>query len=236
MPSRVSSQDDAPTDVDRAVRRAKVELEQMIDLAPQVMLLLGADGCITRVNRAFLRMLGAESFGAVLGRRLSDCFRVEDAAFFDGLLASGGGVTREAAASVDGGAAGTFRFTAVGLRGTSEIQVVLVEDVTDQKARAERDAKANKRDAVRELAGALMHTINQRLTVIMVRAKLMAIALDKNEIPINELKNSLNDVTDLTMEIAGILDKLADQQDFVTVPYVKDIRILDLDRSRRCPE
>ena len=154
-------------------------------------------------------------------------------AFFPELLAIEGGYgTREAPASIKGCKKGIFRFTVVGIGEDSENHVLIVEDVTELKERAVRDEKEHKKDAIRALAGALMHNINQRLTVITVRSKLMLMALEKNDVRGDELKKGLEDIMGLTMEVASILDKLEDQNDFVTETYLDGLDILDLDRSR----
>jgi PAS domain S-box-containing protein len=223
---------DPDSSVARAVHRAKLELEQMIDLAPQVMLLVDEQGFITRANVALLRFLGTMEFQKVLGRRLSDCFDVAEEGFFGGLLAIEGGYgMREAAASTKGGRSGVFRFTVVGIGEEARSHVLIVEDITRQKEQAVRDEKEHKKDAVRALAGGLMHRINQRLTVITVRSRLMLMALEKDDVRGDELKKGLHDIMALTMEIAGILDKLGDQKDYVTESYLEGLEILDLERS-----
>jgi len=219
-------------DVARAVHRAKIELEQMIDLTPQVMLLVDGSGSITRANLAFLRLVGTSDFREALGRKITDYFEVKDKDFFLELLSSEDGYgMREAGGSLRGCKEGIFRFTVVGIGGDSENHVLIVEDITEERARAVRDEKEHKKDAVRALAGALMHNINQRLTVITVRSKLMLMALEKNDVREEELKKGLHDIMSLTMEVAKILDGLEDQKDFVTEPYLDGLDILDLERS-----
>ena len=223
----------ADTDVARAVHRAKLELEQMIDLTPQVMLLVDGDRRITRANLAFLRFLEISDFASVLGRSLPEFFSVASPDFFDELFSAGSGYgIRETDATINGIRKGMFRFTVVAIGEESEIHVLIVEDITELKAREAQDEKEHKKDAVKALAGALMHNINQRLTVITVRTRLMNMALDKDEIPTDDLRKGLNDIAGLTMEIAGILDKLDDHQDFVTERYLDGLDILDLEKSK----
>lgn len=219
-------------DIARAVHRAKMELEQMIDLTPQVMLLVDGEGSVTRANLAFLRLSGTSEFQAVLGKKLADIFDVSEESFFDELLAGEGGYRmRESGATTKNGGSGTFRFTVVGIGEDSEAHVLIVEDITEEKKRAVRDEKEHKKDAVRALAGALMHSINQRLTVITVRARLMLMALEKEDVRGEELKKGLNDIVTLALEVAGVLDQLENQKDFVTETYLEGLDILDLERS-----
>ena len=78
-----------------------------------------------------------------------------------------------------------------------------------------------------------MHSINQRLTVINVRAKLILMAAEKPEtFDPEKHKKSLHDIMDLSMEIADVLEGLEKQEDFVTVEYLNGIDIMDLERSR----
>ena len=220
-------------DVVRAVHRAKLELEQMIDLTPQVMLLVDPGGTITRTNLALLRMLGTSDFRTVLGKHLEECFAVEGASFFKDLLTMGSYGVREARTQVRPGHEHTFRYVVIGVGGGEGSCVIIIEDISPLKALAERDEKAHKTAAVRELAGALMHSINQRLTVINIRAKLILMAAEKPEtFDPEKHKKSLHDIMDLSMEIADVLEGLEKQEDFVTVEYLKGIDIMDLERSR----
>jgi PAS domain S-box-containing protein len=218
--------------VARAVHRAKLELEQMIDLTPSVMLLVDAEGRVTRANLAFCRLLGAADFGAVLGRRLSEVFAVQEDGFFERLLGKSGGYgIGEAVARVGKGDPCAFRFTLVEAGSGGDARVLIVEDITREREAAEAAEKQHKVAAVRALAGALMHKINQRLAVINMRAKLLLISAGKDALQAEELKKGLGDITDLSMEVAAIIGKLDKQVDFVTETYLEGLEIMDLDRS-----
>jgi len=218
----------------RAVHRAKLELEQMIDLTPQAMVLIDADGRVTRANLAFLRLLRRRGFEGVLGTPLAAHFDGVDADFFAQLQDQAGALKVSETRAVPGDAAACdLRFTLVGIGGEAPVRVVLIEDVTRQKAQAQLDEKTHKRQAVQELAGALMHNVNQRLTVINVRAKMLLMALDRGDrSSADEVRKSLSDIIDLSMDVAGILGKLEGQTDYVTEDYVDGLRIVDLDKSK----
>lgn len=146
-------------------------------------------------------------------------------------MAEAGYAARETAASIGTRGSGVFRFTLVSIGEVSEARVLIVEDITSQKERAARDEKEHKKEAVRALAGALMHNVNQRLTVITVRAKLMLMTLEKDEIRAEELKKGMHDIVELALEIAGILAQLENQKDFVTETYLDGLEIMDLEKS-----
>jgi len=217
----------------RAVHRAKLELEQMIDLTPQAMVLIDEDGRVTRANLALLRLLRKADFQAVLGAPLAAHFAGVEAGFFAQLQDREGALKVSETRAVPGDAEECdLRFTLVGIGGEAPVRVVLIEDVTRQKAQAQLDEKTHKRQAVQELAGALMHNVNQRLTVINVRAKMLLMALDRGEqSSSDEVRKSLSDIIDLSMDVAGILGKLEGQTDYVTEDYVDGLRIVDLDKS-----
>jgi putative nucleotidyltransferase with HDIG domain len=79
--------------------------------------------------------------------------------------------------------------------------------------------------------GALMHNINQPLTVIMVKARLMHLEVEKGRMDAPEISRNLQEIMRITMHIADMLEGVEKPGDFVTQPYLGDVRILDLNRS-----
>ena len=127
------------------------------------------------------------------------------------------------------GAGGCFSYTVVGVQNQKDLMVLIIEDVTTHKETAIQTAKDQKTSTVKELAGALMHSINQRLTVINMRSKLLLMAMDSGGVfNTEEHRGSLYNIMDLSMEIAAILDGLEGAQEFNTKEYMKGIEILDL--------
>jgi hypothetical protein len=108
--------------------------------------------------------------------------------------------------------------------------VLIVEDVTANKDREARLASEHRRSAVRELVGALMHTINQHLTVIGVRSRLLTMALDRPRIDVEDMRKGLDEISGLTLKIAETLSRVGKPQDYETVEYIAGNRIMDLDR------
>ncbi len=216
-------------DVVRAIHNAKLQLEHMVDLAPQVMLLINKQGTITRANLAFLKLLGTSDFNSVINRKISDFFRFEDSTFLEALLSVDNYAMHEMETTITTGTTGCFSYTVVGIQNQKDLMVLIVEDVTSRKEMALQTAKDQKTSTVKELAGALMHSINQRLTVINMRSKLLLMAMDAGGVfNTEEHRGSLYNIMDLSMEIAEILDGLEGASEFNTKEYMKGIEILDL--------
>jgi signal transduction histidine kinase len=108
-------------------------------------------------------------------------------------------------------------------------RVVIVEDVTGANDRAVQVARSHKRDAVKALAGALMHRLNQPLTVIMVKAAMININIEKGAARPDEIKAALKEIMDLTMTMSEMLRKVEDARDYATEPYPGGGDILSLD-------
>lgn len=229
--SRAEVSGTASPDLAAIIERAKRELEQMIDLNPQIMLLLASDGTILRSNKALLEMMGEESFFGVLGKNVADILDCGDARFFSRLLSDGGISEGEALVNLPNRMSHMLRFSVVGSGRESDLRVVVIEDITEEKSREGEIKQAHKKEAVRELMGALMHTINQHLTVISVRAKLMSMALEKGSTDQEEFKKSLDDITDLTMKIAETLSQISETEELRTTHYMNGTNILDLAAS-----
>lgn len=225
------SRGDLPADLSGAIARAKSELEQMVDLNPQVMLLVDNQGRIVRANRAVLDLSGAESFSALLGQAMEDVFRTGEAGFFSELLASRTGMeSSDAHVSLPNGFVRELSFTLVGSGARSGVNAVIVSDITGNKEQSADEERQHKQAAVKALLGGLMHNLNQPLTVIMVSAKLIQMALEKPDPDREEIKAHLATVTDMAMQFKGMLEKLEKSREYVTEAYVDGSEILDLKR------
>lgn len=212
------------------IERAKRELEQMIDLNPQVMLLVDGEGRITRANRALLHLLGLSGYPAVLGKRLEDVFPGNDG--LTGLLLNRDGIREhETEIESEDGTRHTVHFTVVGVRSEGELTAVIVRDVGVEKAEAASLAIRHKTEAVKAVAGALMHNVNQSLTVIMVNAQLLSLMLEKGFMNLDDLAGSLRDIVRETTCIADVLKDIGRPSTFVTEPYPGSDDILDIRRS-----
>jgi len=221
----------APAGGNGQIERAKQQLERMIDLTPQTMLLMNGDGTVVRTNRSLLNLLGLQGFGEVLGRHLYELFDCGQPQFFAEFLAAEGGyVIRETRVRMHDGKIRTLEFSLVGKDRPEGACVVIVRDTTEEKEQSARVEQSFKHEAVQALMGALMHHLNQPLTVISVRAKLMQLELEKGHVEPAELKKTLQDIMDLTVRMADILKKVADSPVFATEDYIEGLEIMDIDR------
>lgn len=216
--------------LDARIEQAKHQLEHMIDLTPQTMLLMDSGGAVVRTNRSLLDLLGLDGYGDILGKTLSELFACEDPQFFDHLLeADGGYVVRETTVSLHGSERRSLQFSVVGGDQRERAFVVIVRDTTEEREESARVEKSFKHEAVQALMGALMHHLNQPLTVISVRARLMQLALEQGEAKPDELKKTLQDIMDLTIQMAETLKKVAGANDFATESYIDGLEILDIE-------
>ena len=92
----------------------------------------------------------------------------------------------------------------------------------------------HKKEAVKAVAGALMHNVNQSLTVIMVNAQLLNLMLEKGQMNTADLANSLRDIVRETTCIADLLRDVSRPTTFVTQPYPGSPDIMDIRRSAGC--
>ena len=219
--------------LNRTIERAKQELERMIDLNPQVMLLVNRNGVIVRANKALLDLVRHDDYREVLGKRLENLFPSKDDVFFNHLLNDRQKAceTRETAITLPGDRERTLRFASVAFGSDADLCVVIVHDATVENEQAAHLEKKHKKEAIQNLMGALMHNINQPLTVIMVKARLMHLEIEKGKMKASGMGRNLQDIMQLTMHIADMLEGVEKPDDFVTQPYLGNVRILDLNRS-----
>jgi len=216
--------------VNDAIAQAKRQLERMIDLTPQMMLLVDSKGTLIRCNRSLIELMEYEDFDEVLGRRLQELFPSDDPAGIQSLLDSRTGyAVQDVRALTRGGERRELRFSLINTGRDEAFRVVIVEDVTGANDRAVQVARSHKRDAVKALAGALMHRLNQPLTVIMVKAAMININIEKGAARPDEIKAALKEIMDLTMTMSEMLRKVEDARDYATEPYPGGGDILSLD-------
>jgi len=216
--------------IDERILKAKDQLEQMIDMNPESMVLIDSDGRIVRANRAFLQLLVIENYGDVLGKTLNDMFPSIDSTFFKKIYQGEGGYERrDAVERRKSGDERQLQFGVVRPGGNSESLIIIVHDVTEERKEAALLEKSYKVEAVQALMGALMHHLNQPLTVLMVRAKMMSVALEDGTASTDDLKSTLADIQDLSMKMANMLRKVEESDDFQTQEYLAGLDILKID-------
>jgi PAS domain S-box-containing protein len=211
----------------RTIAIAKRELEQMMDLNPQGMLLLDANGTISRVNRAIVDLTGVGGFDELLGQPFSSVFANSDETLVAEILDSEGGAeTYDCHVTLPNGFVRELSFSVAGA--ASGVRVIMVADITGHKERLADEERAHKKEAVAALIGGLMHNINQPLTVVTVTTKLMEMGLQKPVPDVEELRNNLATISDLVMQVKQMLEKVEAASDYVTEEYLAGKRILDI--------
>jgi putative nucleotidyltransferase with HDIG domain len=113
----------------------------------------------------------------------------------------------------------------------TEMAVALVADVTEEQARSASLEKRHKKEAVTGLIGALMHHINQPLTVIALQAHLLQLNLDKPGVDRDAVRQGLREIGELSLQIAALLGKVKDPVEVANEVYLGDKQILDLERA-----
>lgn len=217
--------------INRKIEKAKRELEHLIDLNPSVMLLTDSNSFIIRANKALLGLLNLEDFSTVLDKKLSDVFSPANEAFFKEMIEYRSGYcSRQNIVNINSQDR-LLKFTMVGSGQQTGLFALIVSDITVENEQASHLEKQHKLEAVKALMGALLHNINQPLTVIMMRAQLMHLALEKGSIQPDEMVRSLRDIMSLTTDIAGMLRQLEQPAEFITEPYSKGVDILDIQLS-----
>ena len=217
-----------PDEINEAIARARDELTHMIDLNPQVMLLVDPSNVVLRANKALVKLLGLSHYNDALQRSLAELFPCDDPDFFDRLMRDQPHEEdREADISLPGGPR-SLRFRLVGAGRHAEQFAMIVYDATEQKQEAERTAKEHKKEAVEALVGGLMHNMNQPLTVMLVRAQLLHLAMEKGTVEQDEIKKSLQDIMRMTLQVSEMVKHVANPKDFVTEKYVGGVDILDI--------
>ena len=218
-------------DLNRIIERAKRELEQMIDMTPDVMFLLDTRGTILRANRALLNLLGASQFNAVIGRPVAEIFQLKNPAEISRFLA-GTEPRAELMLKADiGGRTRDLEFTVMPAGQAAGWRVAFVEDVEEERRKTETLEEQCRKEAARTLVCTLMHNLNQPLTVITIRCQLLLLSLNKGSLNPDELKKGLEEISELTMQVANTLSRAQSFRDFVTTPYTEHSAIVDLPQS-----
>ena len=218
------------------IEQAKKQLEKMIDIHPQGMLLIENSGTVVRANSAALKLSGHTAYPEMLGKSLDAIFST---AIHPGLKEKmnrflrddTGPSSPESTLDFEGRDGRLVRLTRVCAGSDHDFCIVLVDDITDRQAADQSREKKSKIQAAEAVVGALMHNINQPLTVITIRCQLLLLSLDKNSLNTDELRKGLEEISELTLQVAATLSRAQSFRDFVTTRYTENIAIVDLPQS-----
>jgi two-component system NtrC family sensor kinase len=149
------------------IRSGKEQWEATFDALTEGITLVDAGGGIRRANRAVAAMTGA-TIQAVIGRNLSGSLFGDDAALAPLLEAARRGARPPALVRRSEPLSRMFRVTAAPLANPAEdaVAVVVVEDITEQKALETQLIQSEKLASVGTLVSGVAHELNNPLTSI----------------------------------------------------------------------
>lgn len=230
----MQTESNPPHDSQSVIERAKQQLQHMIDLLPQMIVLTDASGKVVRVNRRMLEFMGDSDFSGILQRPLFALFPEMTEEFFRTLLNApehtGNNMTTIRNGS---GEPCQCRFEIISSATEADLFVVMIEDITDDNTAAAEIEKNHKRDAVQAISGALQHHLNQPLTVITVRARLLQQALEQGNPDPEHVQRDLYDILSQAETISNLLVSIQAPTSYATEKYLPERHeeILDINQS-----
>ena len=219
------------SEINSILENAKQQLEKMIDLTPQGMLLVGNDGTILRANERILSLLGRQGFGDILGKSVPELFAPDS----DTAKSLTDFVNNDSGRSVELHTPHTeddtriLTFTRVASGSDSDLNIILVEDSTQDRKRESRIEKENKLEGAMAATGALQHYVNQPLTVIVCTAHLLMHEMENKSMSDDKLRHGLNEIISSVNLIAEMLRESSSMDAYKTKPYPGNVDIIDLD-------
>lgn len=212
------------------IQRAKQQLQHMIDLLPQMIVLTDEQGTVVRVNRRMLEFMGDSDYSEILQKPLFKIFPEMTEEFLRRMLDAPDEAHDNIISINDSSKTPHLcRFNIIKSATQTGLFVVMIEDTTNDSNAAELELN-HKRDAVRAVSGALQHHLNQPLTVIMVRTRLLQQALEKGNPDLEHIQRDIYDILNQTERIGDLISSIKSTDGYATEEYLpghKD-HILDL--------
>lgn len=211
------------------VQSVKVQLQAMIDLNPDCMMMLDGDRCVTRANRAFVDLVGRNSFGEVLSTPVYRLFGLDDISPLAPIFSA---EKDYSTCRVDVRLKGdkrTLEFCRVGGDENNQTVFVIVKDISNRLLEDIAVEKQHKQAAVQQLVGAMMHHLNQPLTVIMLRAQILTASLKSGNYTENQILDALNEISKMAITLAKLLRNFESNREFSVENYTHGLDIMKID-------
>jgi PAS domain S-box-containing protein len=217
--------------VQNRIQRAKDQLQAMIDLNPDCMLMLDEARKVVRANRACLDLLGTHSFADVLGQPVDLLFGLDGMEALAAVFGGEGPIGMCRAEARLNGEGRVLQFSRVGREDESDSVFLVVEDITEKLVEDVAVEQAHKLTAVRQLMGAMMHHLNQPLTVIMLRTNMLTSAVSKGRSSDEQVLKSLKEISEMSMKLASLLSKFDSCDNFEIQNYTRGVDIMRIDND-----
>jgi two-component system, cell cycle sensor histidine kinase and response regulator CckA len=201
------------------------EYGRFVDLVPEPVVILDLDGAIEEINPAFLKLMGAQDEHSLVGRSFLELVERGDRARVTAELARALFMKRrrgriELQLAVPGRGAVPCSVSAGHLRGLRRHLQLVVHDlserlrVEDERSHlSEQLARAQRLDAVGQLAGGLAHDLNNLLVVMLsnlslARESLEAALSDGGGASLEEVREDLGELQVAVDRAEGLTSKL----------------------------
>lgn len=211
------------------IQRAKDQLQAMIDLNPDCIMMLARDCYVVRANRSLVELVGKESFDDVLNRPVHEIFNLDGPEALADVLGGEDGYGFCRVDVIFKGNPRTLEFSRVGGEADNSSVFVVVEDITNKLLDDLATEKEHKLTAVKQMLGAMMHHLNQPLTVIMIRANLLTSAVSKGTCSDDQVLDALQEISEMSMKLARLLSEIESRDSFEVQNYTEGIDIMKID-------
>jgi nitrogen-specific signal transduction histidine kinase len=219
-------------EINSILENAKQQLEKMIDLTPQGMMLIDHQGCVLRANERVVSLLGRDGFDQILGKSVPELFAPDESsaeALHEFVCSSNLNRSVELHLPTEDDDTLILLFTRVASGNDSDLNIILIEDHTQDRKRETRKEKRDKLEGAMAASGALQHYVNQPLTVIVCTAHLLMHEMENESLSDEKLRSGLTEIISNVNVIADTLRESSSLDEYITKPYPGSADIIDLD-------
>ncbi len=91
--------------------------------------------------------------------------------------------------------------------------------------------REKQKTAIMEMAAAVAHNLNQPLSGIMLNIQYIQSLMTQQNIKSETISERLDTLISIVERMSGMIKKISRITNYYTMPYVKDIKIVDIDKS-----